>query len=218
MRMSSTKHRRYKIFFFLIPFIVLACRQDSNVPQSELPSPPSSHAAVGTLRGSIVFQSNRDGDWEIYAMNADGSRLVQLTQNTAVDKLPAWSPDGREIAFTSNREGNFEVYVMQADGSQPRNITHHPALDEAPAWSPDGKQIAFHSDRHGKMDIFIMQKNGSYVQQITNAPGRNVLPAWSPQGNWLAYTSNREGEWNVYFRQCTDAQTERRVAAGCRPA
>jgi Tol biopolymer transport system component len=216
--MSSTKHRRYKFFFFLIPFILVACRQEQHIPQSELPSPPSSHAEASNLRGTIVFQSNRDGDWEIYAMNADGSQFVQLTQNVAVDKLPVWSPDGREIAFTSNRDGNFEVYVMQADGSQPCNITHHPALDEAPAWSPDGKQIVFHSDRHGKLDIYAMQKNGDRVRQITKAPGRNALPAWSPQGDWFAYTSNRELGWHIYLRQFDDAQTERRITTGCRPA
>jgi Tol biopolymer transport system component len=69
-------------------------------------------------------------------MDADGSNLVQLTDNDAEDFFPAWSPDGTQIAFTSSRDGNLEIYVMGTDGSDPVNITNHPAADERPTWSP----------------------------------------------------------------------------------
>ena len=66
----------------------------------------------------IAFVSNEDGNQEIYVMNADGSNPTRLTNNSDVDFLPAWSPDGTSIAFVSRiGEGNFEIYVMDADGS-----------------------------------------------------------------------------------------------------
>ena len=66
----------------------------------------------------IAFTSERDGNPEIYVMNADGSGVTRLTYNDArdLDSFPAWSPDGRRIAFHSNRDGNFEIYVMNASG------------------------------------------------------------------------------------------------------
>ena len=64
----------------------------------------------------IAFSSTRDGNWDIYVMNADGSDLTRLTNATGADLAPAWSPDGRSIAFTSNRDGNAEIYVMNASG------------------------------------------------------------------------------------------------------
>ena len=71
--------------------------------------------------GQIVFRSNRDGNDEIYTMDSDGNNIDRLTTNSAVDLIPRWSPDGKQIAFSSNRDGNpggvHEVYVMDSNGS-----------------------------------------------------------------------------------------------------
>jgi tetratricopeptide (TPR) repeat protein len=70
----------------------------------------------------IAFMSNREGSWEIYIMNLDGSGLKRLTNNAANDGLPAWSPDGRAIAFVSNQGGPWAVWAMNPDGSNPRRL------------------------------------------------------------------------------------------------
>src|SRR5262245_47152546 len=64
----------------------------------------------------IAFASSRDGNAEIYMMNADGSHLTNLTNNPADDGSPVWSPSGHQIAFVSSRD-NGGIYVMNADGS-----------------------------------------------------------------------------------------------------
>jgi TolB protein len=96
----------------------------------------------------IVFQSSRDGNFEIYKMNADGSGEVNLTDNAAPganrDTFPTWSPDGTRVAFQSNRDGNPDIHVMNADGTNVENITGSSLAEEsAPRWSPDGQRIAF---------------------------------------------------------------------------
>ena len=70
----------------------------------------------------IAFTSERDGNSEIYLMNADGSGQRSLTLNLAYDGDPAWSPDGQKITFVSNRDGRYAVYVMNADGSGQRSL------------------------------------------------------------------------------------------------
>ncbi len=60
-------------------------------------------------------------------MQADGSKPTRLTNNTALNYWPSWSPDGKRIAFTSNRDGNYEIYLMNADGSEQRNLTRNKA-------------------------------------------------------------------------------------------
>jgi serine/threonine-protein kinase len=64
----------------------------------------------------VVFMSRRDGNWEIYIANADGSEVQRLTEEPAEDGLPAWSPNGKAIAFASNRGGKWAVWAMTPEG------------------------------------------------------------------------------------------------------
>ena len=91
---------------------------------------------VAPRPGRIVFDSGRDGNWEIYVMNADGSGQTRLTNNTAPDWKPCFSTDGSKIAFSSIRGGNEEIYVMNADGSAQTRLTNNPANDDVPNWGP----------------------------------------------------------------------------------
>jgi hypothetical protein len=94
-------------------------------------------AAFPGTNGKIAFHSNRDGNSEIYVMDADGSRQTNLTNHTAFDILPAWSPDGSKIVFVSDRDGPpkiSEIYVMNADGSGQTRLTFNPASDGSPDW------------------------------------------------------------------------------------
>jgi Tol biopolymer transport system component len=68
----------------------------------------------------IAFASTRDGNYEIYVMNADGSAPRRLTNDPQSDYAPTWSPDGQRIAWRTNRDGNGEIYSMRADGTDAR--------------------------------------------------------------------------------------------------
>jgi Tol biopolymer transport system component len=71
---------------------------------------------------SIVFMSERSGDWEIYRMDLDGQNLAALTENQDSDGLPTWSPDGSKIGFVSNRDGEWAIWDMDPDGSNKRRL------------------------------------------------------------------------------------------------
>jgi len=104
---------------------------------------PKVWAQMRLSDAKIAFASQRDGNWEIYAMNADGTNSIRLTQHSADDMYPSWSPDGRKIAFASMRDGNWEIYVINANGTNLTNLTKHPSYDTNPSWSPRGTKIAF---------------------------------------------------------------------------
>ena len=70
----------------------------------------------------MAFMSARDGNWEVYAVNLDGSGLERLTSDSANDGLPTWSPDGRSIAFVSSRGGAWAIWVMDASGDNQRKL------------------------------------------------------------------------------------------------
>ena len=88
----------------------------------------------------IAFQSDRDGDWEIYVMNSDGSGLTRLTDNEVAPVIMlSWSPDGRRIALISNQDGDWEIYVMNSDGSGLTRLTDNEVWDAYPSWSPESR-------------------------------------------------------------------------------
>jgi LysM repeat protein len=82
----------------------------------------SSDTAPSGYGSKVVFMSARDGNWEVYAVNLDGTGLKRLTSNSANDGLPTWSPDGRSIAFVSNRSGAWAIWVMDASGDNQRKL------------------------------------------------------------------------------------------------
>src|SRR4029077_13628440 len=91
------------------------------------------------------FSSLRDGNSDIYVMNADGSNVQRLTNYPTWNDAPRWSPDGTRIVFQSLRGGYVtDIYVMNADGTNQTRLTYTLADDHlSPIFSPDGKRIAF---------------------------------------------------------------------------
>jgi len=154
--------------------------------------------AVIGANGEIAFVRTRDGNAEIYVIDAGGSRQFNLTNNPAPDSWPlAWSPDGARIAFRSGRDGNDEIYVMRADGSNPVNLSNNAAMDMRPAWSPDGTKIAFVSDRDGPgqpyigpFQVYVMNADGSGVTRLTHDAASDVVATWSPDGSKIAFWSS----------------------------
>ncbi len=209
--------------FVIMLVILMACQEKQITPAvaaskektEQLPINP----ALENLSGRILFQSDRNGHWDIYVMNVDGSNLVQLTNDPAADEYPVWSPNGKQIAFESNRDGNYEIYVMNADGSGQCRVTDSPSQDRSPAWSPDGQQILFDSDREPPKQLYVMDANGEQVRPFHRVSGDNILPDWSPDGTRIAYTGNRENGWNVYTIGQDESQDARLTNGygACRP-
>jgi uncharacterized repeat protein (TIGR01451 family) len=146
--------------------------------------------------GKIVFSSNRDGNKEIYVMNADGTNQTRITNDPGADITPAWSPDGSKIAFSSNRSGNHDIWVMNADGTNPVRLTSSPIFEDAPDWSPDGTRIIFNRGLNDSSDVFIMNADGSNQIQLTTWTRFDGDPVFSPDGLKIAY-SRQYDPWDI---------------------
>jgi TolB protein len=151
---------------------------------------------------AIAFTSSRDGNQEIYVIDADGTNLRRLTTAAGSDANPAFSPKGDLIAFESNRDGTPEIYVMKADGSDQERLTDFSAAPtpsnvavSKPTWSPLGDRLAFHrrvaaQGQRGHLEVYTINADGEGVRQITNtaSPGFSGFPSWA---KWSAKTIGR---------------------------
>ena len=159
----------------------------------------------------IVFASNRDGNWEIYMMNPDGTRQERLTYDRAVDCDPVISPAGDQILFNSNRGGTRDLYLMDVDG---RNVRPLFGFTEAyrthPAWSPNGERIIYSQRALGGINIHTAGADGTSAKLIVYLENAHSgYPTWSSDGTEIAYVVADEIHWasrqirfiNLYTRK-----------------
>ena len=132
----------------------------------------------------IVFTSNRDGNWDIWTMNPDGSDPVNLTRDAASDFKPTWSPTGEQILFVSFREGGESLYLMDADGGNIQRVLDNWHSRSSATWSPDGKRIASVSDAV----LYIATIDSKSIEPVAQTGFGSVgYPAWSPDGKEIAF-------------------------------
>lgn len=163
------------------------------MPQAvELPDYPSG--------GRVAFQTDRDGNSEIYVMGCDGSGQTNLTNNSAEDKQPSWASGGK-LAFSSNRNaaGGYDIYLLALSPWAITRVTDDAANDESPALSPDGGKVAFVSYRDDpKGDIYVLDISSESITRITSNAASDLDPAWSHDGTKLAFASDRDGNFDIY--------------------
>jgi TolB protein len=137
----------------------------------------------------------------IFAMNADGSHLTQLSQTSTrtADSQPQWSPDGTKIAFvrtntTAEPTHKGAIEIMNADGSNIRRITPLRIDATDPRWSPNGKRLLFntwaHPTQSKSANLFTMNADGTHRVALTHYSGgtlQAIADAWSPDGTQILF-------------------------------
>jgi len=151
----------------------------------------------------IVFCSNRDGNLELYTMDADGSNVKKLTNAPGCyNGGPFFSPDGTKVIFRSDRKEKerLQLYVINSDGTGEKALTQNDQwIYWAPYWYKDGKHIIYTAADHSNpaarpnYDIYWMNIETGKTTRLTHAPGQDVLPVFSPDYKKMMWTSSRDG-------------------------
>ena len=146
----------------------------------------------------ILFVTRRNGDFDVYEMNADGSGQRNMTPDYKQGNgAGTWSRDGKRIAFVRFINNKNQIYVMDADGGNILSVTHNSSNNSAPSWSPDGSKLAFETDSDGNLEIYVMSVDGELLQ-VTDDPADDASADWSPDGRKIAFQSNRGGKQHIY--------------------
>jgi uncharacterized protein YjdB len=181
----------------------LGTRPDSLLPLL-VDSATNVEPALSPDRTRIAFSSNRgsrEGNYDLYLMDADGSNIRRLTSAPGSDGHPEWTPDGTRLVFTAARSGVPQVYIMPVDSAdaEPRPLTTSAGGNQAPAVSPDGRTIAFVSIRDGGPRIYRMALDGSGQARATTGALREACPAFFQNGDLLFGVERSKGsrEWRI---------------------
>ncbi|MBU0492213.1 MAG: VCBS repeat-containing protein [Chloroflexi bacterium] len=204
----------------------------TSLPSASAAAPTATPATTGGAGDVLTFYSERDGNGEIYLMNADGTDQRRLTDNDADDFSPVWSPPagGTQIAFTSDRDDanphrcfpncTYQIYLMNADGAEQgsgdqRRLTNLPNGVDHPAWSPDGTMISFDADPEGDgtWAIYVIDVQAALQgtadgapRPLTDGQTNDRFADWSPDGTRIAFSSNRDGNFEIYVMDVDGAE------------
>lgn len=146
---------------------------------------------------------------DIYKVNANGGKAVQLTTQDSYESSPVWSPDGKKIAFASDRNGSLDLFIMNSDGGEARRLTTFSSSEIPSAFTPDGKYVVFSSaiqdpaesalfPTTAMTELYKVPADGGRIEQILGTPAEMV--EYSPKGDFFLYQDKKgyEDEWRKH--------------------
>lgn len=165
----------------------------SNLAALRRATPDTANAtdpAISPDGSRIAFVSTRDGNPEVYVMDADGTNLTRVTSDPQPDGRPVFTADGKGLVFQALRSGKPQIWTAATDGSGARALTTD-SVSQTPTVSPDGATIAYASVRNKSYDIWLMGRDGANQRAFTRTPQQNETEPHFLRDGSLAYIVER---------------------------
>jgi len=160
----------------------------------------------------VVFQSNRNGNVELYYTDLAGSGTpVRLTNTQANNLNPMYGEDSQTVIFQSDRNGNFDLFTIDQETGEEVQLTSDTADDVNPFYSPELKFVVFQSNRNNNWDIYILDTDTGNEYRLTNTPANETFPAWSPNGKYISYLSNVDGGTDLFVLDAVTGELIKRI-------
>jgi hypothetical protein len=161
-----------------------------------IPLASATHQAFPGKAGTLVFQSNRDGNYELYVAKANGSGARKLLSRPQTDEFnPNWSPSGKKIVFQTGPpdRSTYDIWLVNADGKGARPLVAGATNDRAPQFCDDNTVVFTRVLSQTNADVYAIGTNGKGLTQLTSDAAIDSAPTCNPKGDRIAFVAYREG-------------------------
>jgi len=163
----------------------------------------------GVFDTKITYSADVAGNRDIYICDFDGYNPIRITNDPALDQMPAWSHNGERIYFTSDRKGNHDLYCYIFEKDKVYMVSNREGLNFAAAPSPDGKYIAVTLSIAGNSELYLLDSSGRIMRRLTYSWAIDTSPTWSPNSREIAFISDRAGNPQLYVTDVDGINTRR---------
>jgi TolB protein len=168
----------------------------------------------GVFGSRIVFAITGRGP-EIGSVGADGGDMRVLTRMGSECLMPAYSPDGSQVAFTSYLRGTPDLWLVPAGGGRARAISKKQGMNSGASWSPDARAIVLTLSYEGNAELYrISPQDGSVTSRLTRSPFIDMSATHSPDGSQIAFVSDRGGSPQIYVMPAGGGSAKRLTFLG----
>lgn len=174
------------LLFLLIPVIIAESDSQAN------------GSSVQNAVPKIAFTSKRNGNFEIYTVNEDGTDLKRLTNTRVDESAPQWSPDGSKLLYLAQKGGKHEIWSMNSEGGGEVKLAADCIANNLPLWSPDGSKIVFLAKYKSRKAVFVVNSDGTNPLRLTENNTEGSAPSWSPDGSKVLYLQRFKDDTNIY--------------------
>lgn len=151
----------------------------------------------------VVFESTRDGNWELYMLDMESGREYRLTDNSGDDVNPNWSPDGSKLLFESNRDGLWQLYELNLSTRTLNQVTDGSIDVFNGKYAPTNDKISYLASSADSENtiLYVMDADGRNSYAVTTSDENAMSQSWSPDGDLIAYQSDLDGDQEIYIYQ-----------------
>lgn len=163
----------------------------------------------------IAFQSNRDGNMEIYTLEIETHYVKRITYHPAQDEFPVFSANGEVIVFTSTRDDSLnssewklrEIYFVALKSDHLARFTNNDADDWYPSFDSKGSKLLYVSTRDDIRDIHFSKQwsdiylhdiNEDAITRLTESNFQTGTPCFSSNNKWIVNSANKDGNFHIY--------------------
>ncbi len=168
----------------------------------------------GVFTTKITYIKKLGGFQNLWMMDYDGHHQTRLTNNRAINLLPAWNPIGADIIFTSFIRHKPELFNINLLSNKMKMLSGWPGLNIGAAYSPDGKKIALTLSKDGNSEIYVMDSSGKNLKRLTKNWGIDSSATWSPDGKKISFVSSRSGNPHIYMMDANGKNPKRLTFKG----